>query len=127
MASSTVGSWQARHLLQSAAPRVKLLARRSAHAHQRSPVYDLDFRALFENAPGAYLVLAPDAGFTILGVSNEYLETTDTTRESIIGRPLFEVFPDPPNDPDATGEANLRASLARAIRMRRMDQMRVQR
>ena len=90
-------------------------------------MHDLDFRALFENAPGAYLVLAPDAGFTILAVNNAYLEQTGTAREVIVGRPLFEVFPDPPDDPEATGEANLTASLHRVITSRRADEMPVQR
>ena len=90
-------------------------------------MHDLDFRALFENAPGAYLVLAPDAGFTILAVNDAYLEKTGTTRGAIVGRPLFEVFPDPPDDPEATGEANLRASLTRAISSRHPDEMAVQR
>jgi PAS domain S-box-containing protein len=90
-------------------------------------VHDLDFRALFENAPGAYLVLAPDPGFTILAVNDAYLEQTGTSRAAIVGRPLFEVFPDPPDDPAATGEANLRASLNRAIASRRPDEMAVQR
>ena len=34
-----------------------------------------------------------------------------TRREEVIGRPLFEVFPDNPEDPGATGVRNLRASL----------------
>ena len=93
----------------------------------RPLVLDLDFRALFENAPGAYLVLAPDAGFTILAVNDAYLEKTGTAREAIVGRPVFDVFPDPPDDPEATGEANLRASLTRAIASRRPDHMAVQR
>jgi PAS domain S-box-containing protein len=90
-------------------------------------VHDLDFRALFENAPGANLVLARDPRFTILAVSDEYLAKTGTTRDGIVGRPLFEVFPDPPDDPAATGEANLRASLKRALASGRADQMAVQR
>ena len=90
-------------------------------------MHDLDFRALFENAPGAYLVLAPDPTFTILDATREYLEKTDTRRDAIVGRPLFEVFPDPPGDPMATGEANLRASLTRAVRTKKPDPMAVQR
>jgi signal transduction histidine kinase len=90
-------------------------------------VHDLDFRALFENAPGANLVLAPDPAFSILAVSREYLEKTATRSDAIIGRPLFEVFPDPPDDPAATGEANLRASLNRVMASGKPDHMAVQR
>ena len=55
---------------------------------------DPDFRALFEAVPVNYLVLAPDAPqFTILAASDQYLASTLTTRETIVGRPLFDVFP----------------------------------
>ena len=88
---------------------------------------DLDFRALFESAPGAYLALAPDLDFTILGATRAYLETTATTRDAIVGRSLFDVFPDPPGDPGATGTVNLRASLRRAVETAKPDSMPVQR
>lgn len=38
-----------------------------------------------------------------------------TRREDVIGRPLFEVFPDNPTDPAATGVRNLRALTARRL------------
>jgi signal transduction histidine kinase len=73
-----------------------------------------DFRSLFEAAPGSYLVLDPE--LVIVGVSDSYLRDTMTVREEILGRPLFEVFPDNPDDPQADGENNLRASLDRVRR-----------
>ena len=90
-------------------------------------MYNLDFRALFEAAPGAFLVLLPNDQFTIVAVTERYLAATSTTRSAILGRPLFDAFPDPPSDPAATGSANLRASLDRAIATRRRDEMLVQR
>jgi len=69
------------------------------------------FRSLFEAAPGSYLALDPE--LVIVGVSDAYLRDTMTVREEILGRPLFEVFPDNPDDPEADGENNLRASLDR--------------
>jgi PAS domain-containing protein len=72
-----------------------------------------DFKALFESVPGLYLVLAPD--FRIIAVSDAYLRATMTRRETILGRGLFEVFPDNPDDPTATGVGNLRASLERVL------------
>ena len=83
-----------------------------------------DFRSLFESAPGLYLVLAPD--FTIMAASDAYLRATMTNREEILGRGIFEVFPDNPNDPDATGVRNLRASLEQVVRNRVADVMAVQ-
>ena len=85
----------------------------------------VDFRALFEAAPGRYLVLDPD--LVIVAVSDAYLEATMTRREDIVGRPLFEVFPDNPEDPDADGEGNLRASLDRVRSRLVSDTMAVQR
>ncbi len=87
---------------------------------------DLDFKLLFESAPGLFLVLRPDADFTILGASNAYLRATLTERENIVGRSLFEVFPDNPDDPNATGASNLRASLERVLAAKASDAMAVQ-
>ncbi|HYR29014.1 MAG TPA: ATP-binding protein, partial [Thermoanaerobaculia bacterium] len=82
-----------------------------------------DFR-LLEAAPGAYLVLDPR--LVIVAVTDAYLRATFTTREEIIGRDLFDVFPDNPNDPDATGMRNLRASLHTVLRTAAPHAMRVQ-
>lgn len=70
-----------------------------------------DFRTLFEAAPGLFLVLQPD--FTIVAVSDAYLRATMTRRDEILGRGIFDVFPDNPDDPGASGVSNLRASLER--------------
>jgi PAS domain S-box-containing protein len=87
---------------------------------------EIDFQALFEAAPGLYLVLAPDPARTILAASEAYLHATMTTRRDILGRGLFDVFPDNPDDPEATGTRNLAASIARAIATRFADVMAVQ-
>jgi signal transduction histidine kinase/ActR/RegA family two-component response regulator len=83
-----------------------------------------DFRALFESAPGLYLVLTPT--LDIIAVSSAYLAATMTRRDDILGRHLFEVFPDNPDDPAATGVANLRASLERVLAQGKPDAMAVQ-
>jgi two-component system cell cycle sensor histidine kinase/response regulator CckA len=83
-----------------------------------------DFRALFEYAPGLYLVLTPE--LKIVAVSEAYLQATMTKRESILGRDLFDVFPDNPDDPAATGVQNLSASLGRVLKNRASDRMAVQ-
>src|SRR4051812_9824189 len=85
-----------------------------------------DFRELFESVPGLYLVLAPDSRFTIVGASDAYLRATLTSRETVIGRALFDVFPDNPDDPAANGVRNLRASLERVLRRHIPDTMAIQ-
>ena len=86
----------------------------------------MPFRALFESAPGLYLVLTPE-DFSIAAVSDAYLRATMTERSAIMGRGLFDVFPDDPSDPAADGVRNLRASLQRVKATRNADVMAVQR
>jgi signal transduction histidine kinase len=83
-----------------------------------------DFRTLFEQAPGLYLVLTPE--FQIVAVSDAYLRATMTKREEILGRGLFQVFPDNPDDPAADGVRNLKASLERVRQDNVADAMAVQ-
>ena len=89
-----------------------------------------DFRALFEAAPALYLVVRADAPrFTIDAASDAYLRATLTTRDGpggLVGRGLFDAFPDPPDDPGATGTRNLRASLERVLAGAAPDAMAVQ-
>jgi hypothetical protein len=49
------------------------------------------------------------------------------TREALLGRDVFKAFPDDPDDPDATGVANLRESLSRVLQEKRPHAMAVQR
>lgn len=86
-----------------------------------------DFRLLFEATPGLYLALRNDPPrFTIVGASNAYLTATLTERSAVLGRGLFEVFPDNPDDPAADGARNLRVSLMRVVATRAADTMAVQ-
>lgn len=87
----------------------------------------IDFRILFEESPDILLVLRPDAPrYTMVAATNARLAATHTTREQIIGKGLFELFPDNPDDATATGTANLRASLDRVLSTRAPDTMAVQ-
>ncbi len=83
-----------------------------------------DFQMLFESVPGLYLVLTPD--LRIIAVSNAYLRATMTKREDILGRKLFDIFPDNPDDPKATGERNLKSSLQRVLTHKITDAMAIQ-
>jgi signal transduction histidine kinase len=83
-----------------------------------------DFRQLFHAAPGAYLVLDPE--FRIVAATDQYLAATKTVRDAIVGRTVFEVFPDNPDDPNANGTRNLRASLETVLRTKVPHTMAVQ-
>ena len=76
---------------------------------------DIDFQSLFENAPHPYLVLSPDRDFTIIAVNEQYLRATETRRNEVMGRKLFDVFPDNPNDPGTTSTSDLCTSLLRVL------------
>ena len=69
---------------------------RQTMEHGAHPLPAPDFRALFESAPGLYLVLTPD--LTIVAASDAYLHATMTKRAEILGRDLFDVFPHNPDD-----------------------------
>jgi PAS domain S-box-containing protein len=83
-----------------------------------------DYRRIFELSPTPYLVLAPD--LTIVAANAAYLRATLTSGDDLVGRPLFEAFPDNPDDPNATGVRNLRASLQRILATSEPDVMPVQ-
>lgn len=86
-----------------------------------------EFGLLFEQCPTPYLVLAPDRDFTILAVTDAYLAATLTAREELVGKPLFQVFPDDPDAAPSSGVKNLRVSLERVVRDGTIDRMAVQR
>jgi signal transduction histidine kinase len=84
----------------------------------------VDYRVLFENSPGLNVVLDPH--FFIIAASNQFLQATMTCRQDIVGQNFFDVFPDNPDDPKASGVRNLRSSLERVLRDRVADSMAVQ-
>ncbi|MCQ8105105.1 PAS domain S-box protein [Methylomonas sp. SURF-2] len=89
------------------------------------PTHDnLDFRLLFESSPDLYLVL--NANLEIVAVSDAYTRATLTRREDILGKTMFQIFPDNPADPTAEGQRNLRASLQRVLLSGKPDTMPVQ-
>jgi PAS domain S-box-containing protein len=83
-----------------------------------------EFQELFEHAPSLFLVLSPD--LTIVTATDAYLAATMTTRDRIVGRKLFDVFPDNPHDPGATGVRNLAASLETVLKTKAEHRMAVQ-
>jgi PAS domain S-box-containing protein len=86
-----------------------------------------EIQSIFEAVPGLYLVLKPDPPkFTIVAVSDAYAQGTMVKREEILRKGLFEVFPDNPGDPDATGVTNLTASLLFVLEHKKPHKMEIQ-
>ena len=90
-------------------------------------IMDKDCRLIFDNLPGIYLILKPDApDFTIIDYNKAFLQTK-LSAESVVGQKLFETFTDNINNPEATGVANLRASLMNVIETKKPHKMAIQR
>lgn len=85
----------------------------------------IDYQAVFDALPGAVALLTPDLVF--LDANEAYLSMSGRTREQVVGGYLFDVFPDNPTDPGATGMYNLRTSLERVVATGERDTMALQR
>ncbi|MFE2147596.1 PAS domain-containing protein, partial [Streptomyces sp. NPDC059456] len=85
----------------------------------------INYAAVFEALPGMVALLTPD--LTYADVNNDFARLTGRTREQLVGRYLFDVFPDNPNDASATGARNLAASLERVLSTGERDTMALQR
>jgi PAS domain-containing protein len=90
----------------------------------RTDIEAVDFRAVFEQSPALQLLLDPS--FMIVAVTDAYAGATMTERDKIVGRHLFEVFPDNPDYDHADGVSNLRRSLLNVVQKRAADAMPVQ-
>lgn len=80
-----------------------------------------DFRLLFTSLPGLYLVLSPD--LRVVALSDAYEAATLQVREQMMGRYIFELFPDNPDAPSTTGTSDLYASLQRVLQHKKPDAM----
>jgi PAS domain S-box-containing protein len=78
-------------------------------------------QGLFESLPGLFLVFTPD--LKIVSVSDALLEATKTKREEVLGRKIFEIFPD---QPGTSTIDNWRASLDRVRKTYAPDTMGIQ-
>lgn len=86
----------------------------NTETEEMNTIRPINYQNLFDHVPGLYILILDD--FTIADVSNAYAEATFTKREEILGKNLFEVFPDNPNDITADGVANLKESLKYVLR-----------
>jgi len=78
------------------------------HEHQFSQVFQL--------IPTPSVLLLPDAPkFTIVAVNNAYLEALNVKEVDLIGKGIFEAFPENPDDLISKGSSNLTNSLEQLI------------
>jgi PAS domain S-box-containing protein len=76
---------------------------------------------LFESLPGLFLIFTTD--LKIVSISDALLEATTTKRENVLGRGVFEIFPD---QPGTATISNWRASLDRVRQTAAPDTMAIQ-
>ena len=72
-----------------------------------------DFQALFRVSPYPYLVL--DLDLNIISANDAYLRSTGRTESDLVGRYVFDAFPENPDDPGSTAMEEVRSSLLYAI------------
>ncbi len=97
-----------------------LIEQRRAEAALRER--DRRYHTLFSASPAPFLIVKPDAPrFTITAVNNAYLSATMRKRDEIVGRGIFEAYPDNPDAAIIGSVSTLRASLERVIASRRPD------
>ncbi|MEU3501262.1 SpoIIE family protein phosphatase [Streptomyces hundungensis] len=85
----------------------------------------IDYEAVFRRLPAPVALLTTDLVYA--DANPVYLTTIGRNRDEIVGRYLFDVFPDNPDDPGASGMRNLGASLRRVAATGERDAMALQR
>ncbi|NBM14508.1 PP2C family protein-serine/threonine phosphatase [Streptomyces sp. GC420] len=85
----------------------------------------IDYAEVFQALPGMVALLTPELVYA--DANEEFLRVSGRTREQVVGRYLFDVFPDNPNDSSASGMRNLEASLKRVLQNGERDAMALQR
>jgi len=88
----------------------------SPFEHHRRQLVDAtsirqQFQPEFDRSPHPYMLLDPGPGLKIVDINAAYAAATLITRSDVVGKSLFEVFPDNPSDALADGVSNLYTSL----------------
>lgn len=76
-------------------------------------VTSIDYAAIFQQFASPVLLLTPD--FVVADANQAYLDATRRTRDQLLGRNIFEAFPDNPADPHSSGVQDSKASLSRVL------------
>lgn len=102
-----------------------LEARRRPHGDAQA--IRQQFQPEFDASPHPYMLLDPGPGLHIVDINVAYARATLTDRNDVVGRSLFEIFPDNPDDALADGVSNLYASLRTVVKNGQPHAMAVQR
>ena len=87
----------------------------------------ISFHKIFKASTLPTVVLLPDAPrFTIAEVNEPILKNTFIKEEDLIGKGLFEAFPENPNEQFSNSIPNLSKSLQQLIETQQPDKMGIQ-
>ncbi|MDL2076258.1 SpoIIE family protein phosphatase [Streptomyces sp. GXMU-J15] len=81
----------------------------------------IDYAEVFHALPGMVALLTPDLVY--VDANEDFLRLAGRTREQLLGRYIFDVFPENPNEPAAAGMRETRESMERAVATGQRDTM----
>ncbi|MBY8338658.1 SpoIIE family protein phosphatase [Streptomyces spinosirectus] len=85
----------------------------------------IDYATVFQSLPAMVALLTPELVYA--DANAEFLRMSGRTREEVVGRYVFDVFPENPDDSAPSGMRNLAASLKRVLETGERDTMALQR
>ncbi|MBT9371084.1 PAS domain-containing protein [Rhizobium sp. CSW-27] len=85
---------------------------------RRTGLSGLDLDHLFNLSPNPYVIL--DRDLVMVGMNDAYVAVTMQTREALVGRKMFDVFP---SDPQSPHGRLLRQSFAKVLQSARVDHL----
>ncbi|MEV6008243.1 SpoIIE family protein phosphatase [Streptomyces sp. NPDC051976] len=81
----------------------------------------IDYAAVFHALPGMVALLTPDLVYA--DANEDFLRLAGRSLDQLVGRYIFDVFPENPNDPAAAGMRETEASMRRAVTTGERDTM----
>ncbi|WP_327695709.1 PP2C family protein-serine/threonine phosphatase [Streptomyces sp. NBC_00459] len=81
----------------------------------------IDYSAVFRALPGMVALLTPDLVY--VDANDDFVRLSGRTREQLVGRYIFDVFPENPHDPAAAGMRETEASMLRTVTTGERDTM----
>lgn len=85
----------------------------------------IDYETVFQCLPGMVALLTPELVY--VDANEDFQRLSGRDRDQLVGRYIFDVFPDNPNDSAATGMRDVRASMLRVVATGERDTMALQR
>ncbi|MEU4268995.1 SpoIIE family protein phosphatase [Streptomyces sp. NPDC026092] len=81
----------------------------------------IDYGAVFRALPGMVALLTPDLLYA--DANEDFLRLAGRTRDQLVGRYIFDVFPEHPDEPAAAGMRETRESMLRVVTSGERDTM----